>query len=77
LTRASLTSLENWLAQFPEGLENWGSHTQIQHTLATLKQQLVEETLGFFTELPMENEWLEESLEFFAELPMAGEWMGE
>jgi len=76
LTWPSLTSLENWLAQFPDGHENQVHHTQIQHILATRKQQLVEEALGFFTELPMENEWLEESLEFFAELPMAGEWMG-
>jgi len=75
LTWASLASLENRLAQLPEGLENPVADTQIQHILATMKQQLVEETLGFFTELPMENEWLEESLEFFAELPMAGEWM--
>jgi len=77
LTWTSLTSLENWLAQPPEGLEDQDAHTQIQHFLATMKQQLVEETLGFFTELPMENEWLEESLELFAELPMAGEWMDE
>jgi len=75
LTWASLTSLENWLAELSEGLENQGAYTQIQHSLATMKQQLVDETLGFFTELPMVNEWLEESLEFFAELPMAGEWM--
>jgi len=77
LTWPSLTSLENWLAQRSEGLENQGAYIQIQHFLATMKQQLVDETLGFFTELPMESEWLEESLEFFAELPMAGEWMGE
>jgi len=77
LTWASLTSLENRLARLSEGLENQGAHTKIQHILATIKQQLVEETLGFFMELPMENEWLEESLEFFAELPMAGEWMDE
>jgi len=77
LTWADLTSLENWLAQLPEGLENQSAHTKIQRILITTRQQLVEETLGFFTELPMENEWLEESLEFFAELPMAGEWMGE
>jgi len=77
MTWANLTSLENWLAQLPERLENQGAHAQVQHILATMKQQLVEETLGFFMELPMENEWLEESLEFFAELPMAGEWVGE
>jgi len=77
LTWASLTSLENWLTQFQEGLENQGSHTQIEPILAAMKQQLAEQTLGFFAELPMENEWLEETLEFFAELPMAGEWMGE
>jgi len=77
MTWANLTSLENWLAELSEGHENQGAHTQVQHILGTMKQQLVEETLGFFTELPMENEWLEESLELFAELPMAGEWMGE
>jgi len=75
LTWVGLTSLENWLAQLSEGLENQGANTKIQYILATMQQQLVEETLGLFKELPMENEWLEESLEFFAELPMAGEWM--
>jgi len=75
LTWASLTSLENCLAQLSEGLKNQAAYTQIQHFLATMKQQLVDEALGLFRELPMENEWLEESLEFFAELPMAGEWM--
>ena len=77
LTWDSLTSLENWVAQFPEGLENQGSRTQMEPILVAMKQQLAEQTLGFFAELPMENEWLEETLEFFTELPMAGEWMGE
>jgi len=61
LTWVSLTSLENWLAQFPDVRKTQGAHTKIQHILATMKQQLVCETLGFFTELPMKNEWLEES----------------
>ena len=56
LTWATLTSLENWLAQLPKGLENQGAHTQAAPNLATLKQQLVGQTLGFFAELPMENE---------------------
>jgi len=77
LTWDTLTSLEIWLAQLPEGLENQDPHNQAAGNLATLKQQIVEQTLGFFAELPMENEWLEETLEFLAELPMAGEWMGE
>jgi len=61
LTWPSLTSLENWLAKPSEGLENQGAYTQIQHFLATMKQQLENETLGFFAELPMENKWLEKT----------------
>ena len=51
LTWASLTSLENWLAQLPEGLENQDAHTELRHILATRNPQL---TLEFFTtDLPM------------------------
>jgi len=51
LTWVSLTSLENWLAQLPERLENPDAHSKIRDILATRKPQL---TLEFFaTELPM------------------------
>ena len=51
LTWVTLTSLENWLAQLPEGLENQDAHTKIKHTLATRKPQM---TLQLFAmELPM------------------------
>ena len=51
LTWATLTSIENWLAQLPEGLENQDAHTKMIRTLATRKPQL---TLGSFAaELPM------------------------
>ena len=53
LTWARLPSLENWLAQLPEALENEDAHAQIGYILATRKQQIIEETLGFFAELPI------------------------
>ena len=77
LTLDSIISLENWLAQLPARLENQDAHAQMEGILATRKQQLPEENLGFFAELPMADEWMEEVLEFLAELPMAGEWMDE
>ena len=57
LSRASLTSLEKWLAQLPERLENQDAHAQMEHILATRKRQLVEENFRFFAELPMAGEW--------------------
>ena len=80
LAKSSLTwdrilSLEIWLAQLPEDLKNREAHTQIEGILATRKQQLPGENLGFFAELPMADEWLEVTLELFGELPMADEWM--
>ena len=51
LTWVSLTSLENWLADLPERLENQEAHTKIQDILATRKPQLTLEL--FATELPM------------------------
>jgi hypothetical protein len=77
LNGPNLTSLGHWLAQLPKSVENREARMQIVQIMTTRKQQLGEETLGCFAELPMENEWLEETLELFAELPMAGEWMGE
>ena len=75
LTWDSTISLENWLARLPEEFYNQDAHIQIEGILATRKQQLLEETLGCFAELPMADEWTEEILSFFIELPMAGEWM--
>ena len=77
LTRGSINSLEDWLAQLSENLQNQDAHTQMVGILATRKQQLMEEILVFFAELPMASEWVEENLELFVELPMAGEWMEE
>ena len=77
LTWYSINSLETWLAKLSEHLENQEAHSQMEGILATRKQQLVEENLGFFAELPMASEWLEENLELFAELPMADEWTEE
>ncbi len=77
LTWDSIISLENWLSQLPEYLENQDAHTQMEGILATRKQQFAQEILGFFAELPMASEWVEEKLELFAELPMADEWTEE
>ena len=54
LTWARLTSLENWLVNIPDRLDNHDSRSQMEHILATRKQQLVKETLS---ELPMAGEW--------------------
>ena len=51
LTWVSLTSIENWLARVPEGLENPDAHTKLRHILATRKPQLTLEL--FSAELPM------------------------
>ena len=60
LTWDSIISLENWLAQLPESLQNQDAHVQMEGILATRKQQLLEENLGLFTELPMADEWMDE-----------------
>ena len=51
LTWVSLISLENWLVDLPEALENQDAQTEIQDMLATRKAQLTLEL--FATELPM------------------------
>ena len=51
LTWVRLTSLENWLADLPEGLEDQEAQTKIQDILATRRPQLTLEL--FATELPM------------------------
>ena len=60
LTWAGLNSLESWLTSIPERLENQDAHTRMDDILATRKQELVEETLGFFAELPMAGSWMNE-----------------
>jgi hypothetical protein len=50
LTWTRLTSFKTWVDEFPV---NWDRGTQI---LTAVKQQLTEETLGFFAELPMVDE---------------------
>jgi hypothetical protein len=57
LTWGRLTSIENWLAG---GLLNLDTQAGLETTLATIKQQLVEETLGFFAELPMADSGMDE-----------------
>jgi len=53
LTWYRLTSIEDWLVNLPVELENRDAHTQIEPILAIRKQQLVEEALCIFAELPM------------------------
>ena len=60
LTWARLTSFENWLARSPIHLENPDAHPHMELILTTVKQQLMEETLGFFAELPMASPWMDE-----------------
>ena len=50
LTLGKIASLEDWLA---EGLTNRDAIARIELILATKQQQLVNENLGLFTELPM------------------------
>ena len=77
LTWGRIASLDNWLAELPEGFDNQDAHTQIGIILATRKEQLQQNNFDVLAELPMAGEWLEETLELFAELPMANEWMDE
>ena len=53
LNQDQLTSLETWLTQLPEILENQDAYVKMENILATRKQQIADETLGFFAELPM------------------------
>jgi hypothetical protein len=53
LTWGRLTLLENRLTQNVARIENQDVHIQMGHILAIRKQQLVEETLECFAELPM------------------------
>ena len=57
LTWARLNSLESWFASIPESLDNQDGHARMDDILATRKQELVEETLGCFAELPMAGSW--------------------
>ena len=60
LTWDQLTSIENWLAHLPEILENQDARVQLENILATRKQELVEETIGFFAQLPMADSGIDE-----------------
>ena len=60
LAWSRLTSLENWLAQVPEILENHNVHIQLENVLSSRKQQLVEENLGLLAELPLADLWLDQ-----------------
>ena len=52
-TWGQLDSLDTWLAQLPEYLENEAAHVKLENVLATRKQEIEDEALGFFKELPM------------------------
>jgi hypothetical protein len=59
LTLGRIISLQNWLANMPEGFEDEDARANIEHLLATRQQQLVEEALWFFEELPMVGLWMD------------------
>ena len=59
VTSDQVTSLETWLVQLPEILKNQDAHIKLGNVLATRKQEIVDETLRFFAELPMEDpDWI-------------------
>ena len=61
VTSDQLASLETWLAQLPEILENHNAHVEMGNVLATRKQEIVDETLRIFVELPMADlEWFDD-----------------
>ena len=53
VTSGHLTSLDTWLAQLPEILENQDAHVKLENVLSTAKQHIIDETLRSFAELPM------------------------
>ena len=48
-----VTSFEYWLAGLPRTFENYNARIHFEDILATRKQQIAEEALGLFAELPM------------------------
>jgi len=60
LAREPITSIESWLAQLPECLENLVARAQIQKALATRMQQLREEIVALYAELPMVDSGMDE-----------------
>ena len=50
-----LTFLETWLAQLPDDLKNQDAYFKLEIILATQRQQIEEETLDLFAELPMNH----------------------
>ena len=52
-TWGQLNSLDTWLAQLPAYLEDQDVQVKLENVLATRKQEIVDETLRCFTELPM------------------------
>jgi len=59
-TWTRLTSFEDWSAQRLMHLENPAAHAQVEVILAAVKQQLMEETLALFAELPMAGPCMDE-----------------
>ena len=53
LTWCQLNSLDAWLAQLPANLENQEAQVKLENVLATRKQEIIDETLRCFAELPM------------------------
>jgi hypothetical protein len=60
LTWGRLTTFETWLAHHSGRYRRLNTQVQIETILATRKQQLVEEALGFFAELPMADSRMNE-----------------
>ena len=53
LTLHQVDSFDIWLAQLPKNLENQDAHVKLDNILATRRQEIVNETLRCFAELPM------------------------
>jgi len=60
LARESVASIESWLARLPKRLENLLARAQIQTALATRMQQLREEIVALYAELPMVDSGMDE-----------------
>ena len=52
-TWGQLDSLDTWLAQLSEYLENEDAHVKLENVLATRKEEIEDETIKCFKELPM------------------------
>ena len=53
MSLGQLNSLDTWLVHLPAYLENQDAHVKLENVLAMRKQEIVDETLRCFAELPM------------------------